>query len=143
MTYVANENNQTAGLTIRHPSFEKDVTFKGSYYKSAIDLFRTKVIVDYCTDPEHLLVLELGVNDLASIVGYRNYSIDIFGEHVTSELDLDMRGSIGSRPGLHALYSNARYKRGYLPLQEGSLDGIVDLHKNEIYYKVIYIGKVA
>lgn len=62
--------------------------------------------------------------------------MDIFGEHLATELDLDMRGSIGSRPGLYEIYSNARYKRGYLPLQEGSLDGFLDLRTNEIYYKV-------
>lgn len=135
------KDNQTTVLTIRHPSFLKDVTFSGSYYKSSVDLYKTKLIVNYCDEPDHLLTLESSMRDLSSIVGYRNYSLAILAHHEISELDLNVQGSIGARPGLYETINIAKYKRGYLPLQDGFLIGLLDLQAKEISYLVSFIIK--
>lgn len=85
------KDNQTALLTLRHPSFTKDVTFKGILYRSPIDLLKTKVVVEYCDEPEHLLTFGAGFKDETTIVGYRNYTFEMFGIHDASELDFDVR----------------------------------------------------
>lgn len=126
--------NQTILLTITHPSFLKDITFNGNYYRNNIDLLKTKLIVDYCDDSDHLLHVECGIRDQTSIVGHRNYSISVFASHPVSELDLDATGSISSRPGIYATNNYGHYKRGYLPLQEGMLNGRINLFEKEIYY---------
>lgn len=126
--------NQSILLTITHPSFLKDITFNGNYYRNNVDLFKTKLIVDYCDEPEHLLHVECGIRDQTSILGHRNYSISVFASHPISDLDLDATGSISSRPGVYATSNFGHYKRGYLPLQEGLLNGRINLHDKEIYY---------
>lgn len=128
--------NQSIELSILHPSFEKDVTFRGRYFRDPIELFRAHVEVDYCNEPDHLLALDAVAKDLTSQVGYRNYSFNLFGVHVASELDLNAEGSVGVRPGLYEIQNLARYKRSYLPEQEGSLIGMVDLRSKEIHYWV-------
>lgn len=128
------EINHTASFTIKHPSLETDISLKGQFYKSPGDI-QSNILVEYCDDPDHLLKFETAVKHLLT-VNYRNYSMRIFGEHIISELDLGMLGSIGARPGLYELYSSSKYKRGYLPLQEGSLDGFLNLRANEVYYRV-------
>lgn len=128
--------NQSLELSILHPSFQKDVTFKGKYYRDPVELIRAHLEVDYCDQPEHLLSLGAVAKDLTSLVGYRNYSINIFGQHEISELDLNVQGSAGVRPSLFEIDSNAHYKRGYLPVQEGSLIGMLDMRSKEIHYWV-------
>lgn len=125
--------NQSAMLTIRHPSFQKDVTFRGELYRNPIDLIKTKFELDYCDDPDHFLSLKAILQDLSTIVGYRNYSFEIIGLHPISELDLYGIGSIGARPDLYETHNIGRYKRGYMPVQDGKLIGLLNLKENEIH----------
>lgn len=128
--------NQTLELSILHPTFEKDVTFKGKYFRDPVDLFRGHVEFEYCDEPEHLLTLSAVVKDLTTQTGYRNYTFHLLGEHVASELDLNALGSVGLRPGLYEMDNQAHYKRSYLPLQEGSLVGMLNMRSKEILYWV-------
>lgn len=128
--------DQTIELSILHPSFQKDVTFKGKYFRDPVELFRAHVEVDYCDEPEHLLTLHAVAKDLTGQVGYRNYSFNLLGEHAASELDLKVQGSVGVRPGLYEIENQAHYKRSYLPIQEGSLIGMVNMRSKEIHYWV-------
>lgn len=132
------KDNQSALLTLRHPSFTKDVTFKGIIYRSPIDLLKTKVVVEYCDEPEHLLTFGAGFKDQTTIVGYRNYSFEMFGIHDASELDFDVRGSVGARSGIYETLTKGRYKRGYLPLQDGELLGLVNIHNKEVHFFVSF-----
>lgn len=69
-------------------------------------------------------------------MGYRNYSVKIVGLHIASEVILNANGSVGARPGLYEAQSLGEYKRGYLPLQEGSLVAAFNLRTKEIRYLV-------
>lgn len=129
--------NQNIELSILHPSFQKDVTFKAKYFRDSVELFRAHVEVDYCDEPEHLLTIDAVAKDLTAQMGYRNYSFNLIGEHAASELDLNVQGSIGLRPYLYEIENQAHYKRSYLPIQEGSMVGMVDVRSKEIHYWVI------
>ena len=126
--------NQSVLLTLRHPSFAKDVTFSGSYYRSLVEFLNTKLVVNYCDDPEHLLTVQGLIKDQAPTSGHQNYTIILFGQHEVSELNLDVLASIGARPNVYETANYGKYKRGYLPLQEGFLVGSVNLNTNEVNY---------
>lgn len=128
------KSNQTILFVIKHPSFEKDVTFNANYYRNNIDLVRGKLIVDYHNDPEHLLTLEGGIMDSTPVINHRNYSMHVFGFHEQSNFDLYALGSVAANSGVYATKNFARYKRGYLPLQEGLLNAGVDIPNNDIHY---------
>lgn len=134
--------NQSASLIIRHPSFEKDVTLKAQYYRSLVDLLRAKFEADYCDDPDHFVNFEALAQDLSNEVGYRNYSVKVVGLHIASEVILNANGSVGARPGLYEAKSLGEYKRGYLPLQEGSLVAALNLRTKELRYFVRFILSV-
>lgn len=127
--------NQTAMFSIRHPSFQQDVTFKGSLYQSPVDLINANLIVNYCEEPDHLLTLAAVAKDLISFVGYHNYTFDIRGTHEASKFDLDVEGTVGARPGLYEINSVGKYSRDYLSLQEGLLMGLINLRSKEILYE--------
>lgn len=128
--------NQSIELSILHPSFQKDVKIKGKYFRDPIELFSANLEVDYCDDPDHLLRLDAVAKDLTYQMGYRNYSYSLFGVHAASELDLNVQGSVGVRPGLYEVENQAHYKRSYLPMQEGSLIGMLNMMSKEILYWV-------
>lgn len=127
--------NQSARFSIRHPSFQRDVTFSGSVYQSSIDLIKANLIVNYCEEEDHLLTLAAEAKDLTSFVGYHNYTFNILGTHEASKFDLNVEGTIGARPGLYELNSIGRYSRDYLALQEGLLIALLDLRSKEILYE--------
>lgn len=128
------KSNQTILLTIKHPSFRKDVTCLANYYRNNIDIVRGKLIADYHEDPEHLLTLEAGIIDSTIFQKHRNYSVHVSGMHEQSSFDLQALGSIAARTGVYETKNFARYKRGYLPLQEGLLNAGVNFPQNDFHY---------
>ncbi|XP_055713060.1 uncharacterized protein LOC129807664 isoform X2 [Phlebotomus papatasi] len=128
------KDNQTCTFSIGHPSFNEDVTFKGLWYRSENDLLKTHLVVNYCDDPEHELRMGIELKDWTNIVGYKNYSYLLYSWHEISELDLHVAGSLGLRPGLYNTINNGRYKRGYLPLSEGIILGLIDVRNKELNY---------
>lgn len=129
-------DNQTAMLSLGHPSFEKNITVKGLWYRGRFDLLRAFMEAEYCDDPDHLLTFDAVIKDNTQSVGFRNYTYYIKSNHEVSELNLDVEGSLGLRPGLYETSSLGQYKRGYLPLQTGVFNGMVDLRNREVLYEV-------
>ncbi|GAB0088507.1 uncharacterized protein DMENIID0001_029540 [Sergentomyia squamirostris] len=129
------KDNQTCVISIGHPSFNEDVTLKGQWYRSEMNLVKTHAVVNYCDDPEHELRLGFEVNDLTEAVGYKNYSYLIYSWHEISELDFHVAGSLGLQPGYYSTVNNGRYKRGYLPLAEGVFHGKIDIKNKELNYE--------
>lgn len=134
-------DNQTATLSLGHPSFEKNITVKGLWYRGKYDLLRAFMEAEYCDDPDHLLTFDAVFKDNTQSVGFRNYTYYIKSNHGVSELNLDVEGSLGLRPGLYETSSIGQYKRGYLPLQTGVFMGMVDLKGKEVLYEVSGIMK--
>lgn len=126
--------NQSLLLVIKHPKFTKDVTFNANFYRSDVDLMHAKLVVDYSSDPDHLLSLEGGVTDSTEHLQHRNYSMRVIGKHEISNFDLHAMGSAAAKAGLYQTKNFGWYKRGYLPRLEGLLNAGVDIPKNDIHY---------
>lgn len=131
---VNDKSNQTLLLAIKHPSFQKDVTFFANYYRNHIDIIRGKLVADYHNDPEHLLTLEAGIMDSTTLQRHRNYSVHVFGMHEQSSFDLQALGSVAAKTGIYETKNYGRYKRGYLPLQEGLMNAGVNFPLNDFHY---------
>lgn len=83
------ETNHTVMVGLLHPSFEKNVTFKGSYAKSPIDFFKTAFEIEYTEDEMHLITFGCSAQDLTSIVGFKNYSLSGYAYHEASDLEFN------------------------------------------------------
>lgn len=99
-------------------------------------MIKSNVTVRYTYDPDHTLTLGVNAKDLTHITGSRNYSIDIQGKHKASQFELDVQGTMGSKPALYKTESHAHYSRGYLPSQDGLFIAMLDLKKKIIHYHV-------
>lgn len=130
----ADKTNQTVLFVIKHPSFQKDVTFNANYYRSHIDIAHGKLLIDYHDDPDHLITLEGGILDSTKLLSHRNYSVNVFGAHQVSEFYLKALGSVGAMPGVYQTKNYGRYKRGYLPLADGIFNAGIDFPHNDIHY---------
>lgn len=127
--------NQSVLLVVRHPSFRKDVELNANYYRNDVDLVNGKLVFDYHDDPDHLLTIEAGLKDGSQLMQQRNYSIFAIAHHAQSELDLYSVGSIASKAYVYQTKNYGRYKRGYVPIQEGLLNAGIDLPQNDIHYR--------
>ncbi|CAD7080164.1 unnamed protein product [Hermetia illucens] len=128
------KDNQTALISISHPSFRRNATLEAFYYRDGVHLIKSNVTVRYTYDPDHTLTLGVNAKDLTHITGSRNYSIDIQGKHKASQFELDVQGTMGSKPALYKTESHAHYSRGYLPSQDGLFIAMLDLKKKIIHY---------
>lgn len=131
------KSNQTILFVIKHPSFKKDVQFNANYYRNNIDLVRGKLTVDYHESPSHLLTIEGGLMDSTQLLNHRNYSIHLTGLHEESTFNLHALGSVAGKSGVYQTKNFGRYKRGYLPLQEGLLNAGIDFPQNDIHYRKV------
>lgn len=123
-------------VLLGHPTFEQDITLKGSYYSDEKDLLKTNLDIRYTHADSHHLSVGFNAKDLTSTVGYRNYSYSLFGLHDASNLDLESAGSVGLRLGLYELNSNSHYKRGYLSRMEGYVISKLDVMQKEVIVEV-------
>lgn len=134
-------SNQTVLLTIKHPSFRKDVTFNVNYYRSDIDLVRGKIVIDYNEEPDHLVTFEAGLMDYMPIIGYRNYTLHAFGHHERSEFDLNALASVAAQPGIYETKNYGMYRRNVVPLENSQLNAGINLHRNEMHYRKVSTHK--
>lgn len=51
-----------------------------------------------------------------------------------------IRGSVGARSGIYETLTKGRYKRGYLPLQDGELLGLINIHNKEVHFFVSFFN---
>ena len=130
------KTNQTLSLVLGHPTFEKDVSFHGILSRNALSDLNMRIIVDYSNDESHLLTIGTNFTDLSGEIGYKNYTFMVEGMHESSDFDLLGTWALGVQPNLYEVNSDAHYKRGYLPLQEATLTGFVNLDNKEFFYHV-------
>lgn len=134
-------SNQTILITLRHPSFTKDVTFNANYYRSDIELVRGKVVIDYNGQSDHLVTFEAGLMDYTSVVGYRNYTLHALGHHERSEFDLNAMASVAAQPGIYETKNYGMYQRNVVPLENSELNAGINLHRNEVHYRKVSTHK--
>ena len=126
------KDHQTMKLALKHPSFDRDVTLEGSYYRDGFNVTKLEIDYDYTEDEVHHATFRSEIKNMTDIVGYKNYTISLFALHTASELELIFDGSIGLKPKNYKVESTGSYKRGYLPLVELELISFVDTETREI-----------
>lgn len=136
LTEESNDNHQSVLFALKHPKFERDVTLIGRYFKDKNTLSKVEIDVDYTQDEDHHAKFSAELKDLSETVGYKNYSINVKGNHEASNLNLFFDGSIGLQPSLYKAEALASYKRSYLPEQELELIGFFNADNKEIKYYV-------
>ncbi|XP_055389464.1 uncharacterized protein LOC129618631 [Condylostylus longicornis] len=128
--------HQTAMLTIGHPSFSKDMTLKGFYYRSPIELLKFGLKLDYSNDPRHLLNVNGVLRDESQQnSGIYNFSYKLDAEHNISDFILNVHGIASAKPAYYYTLSKGLYKRSYFPIKHGSILSKLDIVKKEIEYE--------
>nr|XP_023014255.1 uncharacterized protein LOC111504020 [Leptinotarsa decemlineata] len=120
-------------LQIKHPSFEKDVSFHSEYgyNKRTID---GQLVVDYSLNPDQKLTLRGKVNDNSNPFTY-NYTYNFQAEHNATNLNLNSRGDFYWNPSKFGTEHITNYQRSYLPLSTSETLARVNLDHNEIELK--------
>nr|XP_012235380.1 PREDICTED: uncharacterized protein LOC105679739 [Linepithema humile] len=136
LTATLTENQQQAVLTFRHPTFEKNVTFKGVLRKrDAKDLINVVFAADYSTDENKLLTLSALLRD-ESDASKTRYLYKIAGKHISTKMDLDVEGFVHRQEYvLFETVNHARYQRGYMPSETGELIGRINRESREMMFR--------
>lgn len=129
-------DNQTAIFVIKHPSFERDVTFTGSYYRSTVDVLNLGFMLEYTEDPDHLVKFAAQMRNLTKESSTKSYQLTLNGMHEISELALDFDGTLEFKPKLYELNSKGSYKRSYISLQEMEMNGLLDIEEKKVKFYV-------
>ena len=125
---------QQAILSLKHPSFQKDVTFTGQVInRDDRELLNAAFIVDYSTDSNKLLNVSATLRDESDLPIDRKYTYAITGNHAGINLHLDLQGYIHQHsPILLETKNTVVYRRGNSEEETGQLVGRIDISKNEI-----------
>ncbi|XP_055847743.1 uncharacterized protein LOC129913211 [Episyrphus balteatus] len=129
------KDNQSIVFTIGHPYLEKDVQFKGSFYRGLEDLVKANLIVEYSDDPDHLLTLEALLKDLGTRNSITNYTLDVVVLHPASTLNVNVHGIAMAKSSYYKADTNAFYQRGYFPIKKGRFLAKLDLNNKEFEYE--------
>lgn len=126
------KDHQNVLLALKHPSFDKDVTLKGSYHRDEFKTAKIAIDFEYTEDEDHHAKFRSEVKNLSEEVGYKNYTISAVGSHMASDFNLIFDGSIGQRQSNYKLEATGSYKRGYLPDMELEMVVFADTDMKEI-----------
>ncbi|XP_049547862.1 uncharacterized protein LOC125959115 [Anopheles darlingi] len=128
-------SGQNLRIVVGHPSFKQDVTLDAYYFTNPSHWFSSKLELRYNDDDQHLFTTGFNLNDMRPIVGYWNYSYDLFTVHESSDLALNSIGSIGIRDGLYGVSSNSVYQRAYLSRMQGHVLGTLNVPHKELLFE--------
>lgn len=130
------KDHQSVILSLKHPSFDKDVMLSGSYYRDGFNVTSLEIELDYTEDEDHHAKFKSEIKNMTAEVGFKNYTITLFASHPASELNLVFDGSMGFQPKNYKVEAFGSYKRGYLPEMELDLIGFVDTETKEVKFYV-------
>ncbi|KAJ9580978.1 hypothetical protein L9F63_023839, partial [Diploptera punctata] len=129
-----NPKKHHAVVSIKHPSFKRDVTLNGHYYSDESELMYIKTDLEYSTDMRQKLALSGKVKDNSNGTS-KQYVFEVLGTHPATRLDLKVQGQVKFDGKVYETNNVGSYKRSYLPLQTGSLKGRVNTILKEIEYE--------
>ncbi|XP_039479409.1 uncharacterized protein LOC120443997 [Drosophila santomea] len=127
--------HRTIALTVAHPLLEKDINCRATYYRGLRDLLRTHLTIDYSEYPDQLIELGAQLTDRYSELGHTNYTFQVYGKHVASELDVQLNGTLAARNSYYKTESTAHYKRDIFPARYGKFLALLDVNKREVEYE--------
>ncbi|PNF28889.1 hypothetical protein B7P43_G03854 [Cryptotermes secundus] len=123
-----------AVVSIKHPSFIRDVTLNGQYSADEKDLVDVMADLEYSTDINKKLSLSGKVQNNSQ--GHvKHYNLEILGSHPATRLDLKVQGQVKLDGKIFGTNNAARYKRSYLPLQTGTLKGRINSIIKEVEFE--------
>ncbi|KAK2581438.1 hypothetical protein KPH14_005113 [Odynerus spinipes] len=127
---------QQAILSLKHPSFAKEVILKGEILKRDIrDLLNVAFVVDYSINPDKLLELSMLIKDESDLPDDRKYVYSISGRHPKTQLDLNIEGFFHKHKYVYVETENhGKYKRSFLPEEVGQLSGRLDIDRKEVVF---------
>nr|CAD7258454.1 unnamed protein product [Timema shepardi] len=124
-------NKQHAVLSIKHPSFKRDVTFNANYLSGDKEFVDIASEVVYSTENNKKLRLSGKLLDNSQNL-YKQYDYELLGNHPATRLDLKVFGDLHAGNGLYKSNNVAQYKRTYLPLQKGETNAFLNTIIKEI-----------
>ncbi|XP_066586148.1 uncharacterized protein Apoltp [Prorops nasuta] len=132
--------HQEAVLMLKHPTFAKNVTAKGRFFKNDLrDLFNADFVVDYSNNPDKLFQLSTLLRDETVDTADTKYSYHITGKHPKTKFNLEIDGFLQKQRDkqsfstlLVELKSKGKYKRTFLPEEIGQVNAKVDVLQKEI-----------
>lgn len=129
-------DQQSVILTLKHPSFDKDVSLTGSYYRDGFNVTSLEIDFVYTEDEDHHAKFKSEIRNVTAREGNKNYTVAIYASHVVSELNLVFDGSMSLQPKNYKIEAAGSYKRGYLPEMELELVGFIDTETKEVKFFV-------
>lgn len=129
-----NSLQQQATFSLKHPSFEKDMTITGQIInRDERDLFNAAFIVDYSMNIGKLLNVSATIRDESDLPIDRKYTYSILGNHDEINLHLDLHGHVLLHsPNILETKNNVNYQRGNSEKETGELFGRINIATNEI-----------
>ncbi|XP_043484877.1 apolipophorins [Leptopilina heterotoma] len=129
-----NSLQQQAIFSLKHPSFEKDMTITGQIInRDERDLFNAAFIVDYSKNIGKLLNVSATIRDESDLPIDRKYTYAILGNHDEINLHLDLHGHVLLHsPSILETKNNVDYQRGNSEKETGELFGRINIATNEI-----------
>lgn len=128
--------HQTFKITIGHPALEKDIVFKGKYYRGDVELLNTNLLIDYANDESHAVVMGALIKNLEKELGHANYTMKVYATHAASDIDLQFTGSAAAKDSRYQAETNAAYKKQYATEMSGKLLTLLDVDRREFEYIV-------
>lgn len=129
-------DHQTVLLGLKHPSFEKDVILKGLLYRSTVEILKAEIDFEYAEDEDQLAKFTTVIRNLTNEVGHKNFTFQVTGLHVATELNLLVDGSVCAKPNIYKFETKGTYKRSYLDNQDLETFGFIDSENKKIKFFV-------
>lgn len=127
-----NEDHQSLLIALTHPSFDKDLTIKGSYFRDAMKSAKVEVDYEYTEDEDHHAKFTSEIRNWSEELGFKNYTVSVYASHPASSLNLIYDGSVGLKPNYYRIEATGLYKISYLPEMELDLLSFIDVDNKEI-----------
>lgn len=141
MPEVNGRDHQRFQLNLIHPTFDKDITLVGSFYRDGFNVTKVEIDYEYTEDEDHHAKFITEIRNMTDQVGFKNYTIFLYGSHPASDLILNLDGSVGLKPTNYKIDMMGHYKRGYLPDMELEMLSFVDTKAKEIkiYVRICFL----
>ncbi|KAL0271734.1 UNVERIFIED_CONTAM: hypothetical protein PYX00_008731 [Menopon gallinae] len=127
-------DQQLLTVCLKHPSFEKDVTFNGTYIRHGSKSFMAKLEATYSPQIQKKFVIESKIQDLSASDSVK-YKVDVLAQHPATKLDLLAVAEYFAGNGIYRASSDAKYRRSFLGLQHGTFDGRINANDKEVDFR--------
>lgn len=105
-------------------------------YRSTVEILKTEIEFEYAEDEDQLAKFTTVLRNLTNEVGYKNYTFQVTGVHVATELNLLIDGTVSAKPNIYKFETKGTYKRSYLDNQDLETFGFFDSENKKVKFFV-------